>query len=145
MIKNLFIYALILSKYPHTVVRHEKHYTAYYKAGVLHREDGPAVIVTKKSNPPSRGISMTSHSYYERPRFRKIRQPNKHWAAFKLFIKTNLQRLDVSISTWYFNEEWWLNGKELTEEQVNAIIEKQQIEKNMTFEPPVKAKIKNKI
>jgi hypothetical protein len=139
MIKNIFVYALILFKYQGTLVREEKNYIAYYKGGLLHCETGPAVKVTKESEMPPRGITPVhdtcfgSHHFYYKPN------------RLRVFITNTIKPLDISISTWSKNEQWWLDGKQLTKEEFDVITERIQLEKVMTLEPVVKTKMKNKI
>ena len=77
--------------------------------GVLHREDGPAII-----------LSSGSQLYYRHGKEHRIDGPAVEWAigSKEWWVNGQLHREDGPAIEWANGtNEWWLNGKEYTEEE----------------------------
>ena len=77
--------------------------------GVLHREDGPAII-----------LSSGSQLYYRHGKEHRIDGPAVEWAigSKEWWVNGQLHREDGPAIEWANgSKEWYLNGKEYTEEE----------------------------
>ena len=77
--------------------------------GVLHREDGPAII-----------LSSGSQLYYRHGKEHRIDGPAVEWAigSKEWWVNGQLHREDGPAIEWANGtNEWWLHGKQYTEEE----------------------------
>lgn len=91
--------------------RYEKdRYIMYYKDGLLHREDGPAV----EGKDGSKEWYLNGNLHREDGPAVEYADGSKEW-----YLHGNRHRLDGPAVEWKDGtKEWWINGEKLSKEEV---------------------------